>query len=69
MFTLTVHGWLWVRMAAVALSRRGGNDPFYDTKLAVGRYFMARVLPQVAAADLAMRAGSATIMAVPEAAF
>lgn len=69
MFTLTVYGWLWVRMAAVALSQRGGNDPFYDTKLAVGRYFMVRVLPQVAAADLAMRAGSATIMAVPEAAF
>jgi hypothetical protein len=69
MFSLTVFGWMWVRMAAAALAKRGANDPFYDAKLAVGRYFMARVLPQTAACDAAMRSGSATIMALPEAAF
>jgi hypothetical protein len=69
LFTLTAMGWMWVRMAMVALAKRGSNDPFYETKLAVGRYFMARVLPQTVGIDAVMRSGSVPIMALPEAAF
>jgi hypothetical protein len=69
LFTLTAMGWMWVRMAMAALARRGTNDPFYEGKLAVGRYFMARVLPQTVGVDAVMRSGSAAIMALPDAAF
>jgi len=69
LFTLTAMGWMWVRMATVALAKRGSNDPFYESKLTVGRYFMARVLPQTIGIDAVMRSGSAPIMALPEAAF
>jgi hypothetical protein len=68
MFALTVFAWMWVRMAVAALDKRGANDPFYDGKLAVARYFMARVLPQTVGLDLAMRSGSAPIMALADAA-
>jgi alkylation response protein AidB-like acyl-CoA dehydrogenase len=68
MFALTVFAWMWVRMAVAALDKRGANDPFYDGKLAVARYFTARVLPQTVGLDLAMRSGSAPIMALADAA-
>ncbi len=69
LFALTALGWMWVRMAQVALAKQGSGDPYYDTKLNVGRFYMTRVLPQVAALDATLRAGSQSTMAMAEAAF
>ncbi len=69
LFALTVLGWMWVRMAAVATAKTDSGDPYYETKLQVGRYFMSRVLPQTGAVDAVMRSGSSPLMALSEAAF
>ena len=68
-FTLVAHAWMWVLMTEQALAKKDAGDPFYDAKLAVGRYFMTRVLPQFASLDAIVRAGSGTMMALNEAAF
>ncbi|MDX2141891.1 MAG: acyl-CoA dehydrogenase C-terminal domain-containing protein [Rhodospirillaceae bacterium] len=68
-FTLTCMAWMWVLMAEKALEKKNGSDPFYDAKLQVGRFFMAKVLPQIAVHDALIRAGSAPAMTLPEAMF
>lgn len=68
-FTLVAHAWMWVLMTEQALAKKDAGDPFYDTKLAVGRYFMTRILPQFASLDAIVRAGSGPMMALSEAAF
>ena len=60
---------MWVRMAAVATAKTDSGDPYYETKLQVGRYFMSRVLPQTGAVDAVMRSGSSPLMALSDAAF
>ncbi len=69
LFTLVVYGWMWVLMAEKAIANKNGDAAFYDTKLAVARYFFQRVLPQAAGLDGVVRAGSRTMMALAEAAF
>ena len=69
LFSLVAFGWMWVRMVSVAMEKRGGDDPFYETKIAAGSYFMTRVLPQTTAYDAMIRSGSSNIMALTEAAF
>jgi hypothetical protein len=69
LFALTVLGWMWVKMAAAAAAKVDSGDPYYETKLHVGRYFMSRVLPQTVGVDATMRSGSAPLMALSEAAF
>ena len=67
-FGLTVFAWMWVLMIEAALAKK--DDPaFTATKLAVGRYYMSRVLPQVVSLDAVVRAGSTSIMALAEDAF
>lgn len=68
-FTLVAHAWMWVLMTEQALAKKDAGDPFYDTKLVVGRYFMSRVLPQFASLDAICRSGSGPMMALAEAAF
>lgn len=69
LFSLTAYAWVWTLMAETALDKKSVNDPFYETKLQVGRYFMCRVLPQNAGLDAIIRAGSRPMMALTEAAF
>lgn len=69
LFALTVFAWTWVRMADTALAKRADGDHFYETKLETARYFMKRVLPQIVGLDAVIRAGSNTMMSLPEAAF
>ncbi|ROR35183.1 acyl-CoA dehydrogenase C-terminal domain-containing protein [Inmirania thermothiophila] len=70
MFGLTALAYLWARAAAVALERLDGPErPFYEGKLAVARFYMQRLLPQVHALEAAVRAGGATLMALPDEAF
>jgi hypothetical protein len=69
MFTITCMAWMWVLMVEAALPKKDSGDSFYATKLQVARFFMAKVLPQIASLDALIRTGSAATMAVPEAAF
>jgi len=44
----------------------GSTDPFYDSKLKVGRVFLERILPDAQAHLIKMKAGSDGLMLFPE---
>ena len=52
-------------------AKRGdrAGDPYYDTKLATGRYFLARVLPEAGAHLAKLKSGAAPVMALQAEAF
>nr|WP_297458352.1 acyl-CoA dehydrogenase C-terminal domain-containing protein [uncultured Halomonas sp.] len=67
------YAWMWWKMACAAqagLERDGasGRD-FYRAKLAVGRHYLARMLPRSEALARQIKAGAGPLMALPEAAF
>ncbi|MDJ0948132.1 MAG: acyl-CoA dehydrogenase C-terminal domain-containing protein [Alphaproteobacteria bacterium] len=70
LFALVAMGWMWARMAKLALARQDGDEAaFYKAKLATGRFFMTRILPESAARLEAIKAGKAPLMELAEAAF
>ena len=71
LFGLTALAYMWRLMAKAADDkvRAGDTDPFYANKLIVGRYFLERILPQSGAHLTRLKAGSATMMALPAEAF
>jgi alkylation response protein AidB-like acyl-CoA dehydrogenase len=70
MFGLVALGYMWCRMAEIALQQSGSNsDPFYATKLATARFYMAKVLPETGSLMSSIMAGSKSVMALPEDAF
>ena len=68
---LTGLAFAWGRIAEAAQARiaEGDADPFYANKLVTGRYFLERVLPETASRLAMLKAGSATMMALPAEAF
>lgn len=65
-------GLMWARMAKTAsdaLAAGTGDKAFYETKLATGRYYMKRRLPETALRRTRVEAGGDTIMALPAEAF
>ena len=55
----------WTAMAEAALERApSDNSGFYRAKLATGRYFMGRLLPETHALEAAIRSGAGTLMAL-----
>ncbi len=63
-------GYLWARMAKVALAKRGGADAaFYEAKLATARFYVQRMLPRSGSLFATIMAGSAAIMEFPDGAF
>ena len=49
LFALVAMGYMWARMAKVAaekLPTAGDRTEFYDARLKIARFFMARVLPE-----------------------
>ncbi|MFT4013165.1 MAG: acyl-CoA dehydrogenase C-terminal domain-containing protein [Paracoccus sp. (in: a-proteobacteria)] len=65
-------GLMWLRMAAAACNAlaAGAADPsFHETKLATGRYYMARQLPMTATHLARIRSGAEPVMALDEAQF
>ena len=65
-------GLMWARMARAALAAlaRGTDDPaFHQTKLATGRYYMARQLPATALHLARIQTGAETVMALGAADF
>jgi alkylation response protein AidB-like acyl-CoA dehydrogenase len=69
LFGLTALAYMWAQMAEVAMEKSGSGDPFYDTKVKTGRYFMDRILPETAAHLAKVKAGADTMMALDADAF
>jgi butyryl-CoA dehydrogenase len=70
LFAHTALGYLWTRMAEVALPKVESEDgAFYRAKLATARFYMARVHPAATAHALAIQAGAKSVMEMEEAAF
>jgi len=71
LFGLTGLAYMWALMAKAAQAKvaAGDSDPFYATKLAIGRYFVERVLPDAGGHLAKLKTGSETLMALPAEAF
>jgi hypothetical protein len=71
LFGLTGLAYMWALMAKAANAKvaAGDADPFYANKLATGRYFLQRVLPDAGAALAKVKAGGEAAMALPADAF
>ncbi len=61
-----VFAYFFARMAKIALDKEGSGDDFYKAKLAVARFYFARLLPETATLIRQARAGSASLMAMEE---
>jgi hypothetical protein len=64
-----VFGYLWARMAQVALREiaAGNTDPFYKAKLQTARFYFAKLLPETVMLMRTARAGSKVLMDTDEA--
>ncbi|MFC0633015.1 acyl-CoA dehydrogenase C-terminal domain-containing protein [Brevundimonas balnearis] len=70
-FGLTALAYVWAQMAVAAQKQidAGSSDPFYAGKIATGRYFVERMLPDVGAHLKKLKTGADVLMSVPAAAF
>jgi hypothetical protein len=71
LFGLTALAYMWALIAKAALAKTaaGDTDPFYADKLATGRYFLDRILPDSASHLAKLKAGAKTMMALKAEAF
>jgi acyl-CoA dehydrogenase len=73
LFGLVALGYMWARMVktAQATLADGGNGSadFYNNKIATGRYFMERVMPETSAHLARLSTGADSTMALPAEAF
>jgi hypothetical protein len=72
MFGHVCLGLMWAMMgkaAARALKNGASDAAFYETKLATGRYYMARQLPATALHLSRIQTGAETVMALDAANF
>ncbi len=64
-----VFAYFFARMAKIALDKENSGDDFYKAKLAVARFYFARLLPETAMLIRQARSGSANLMGMEEALF
>ncbi len=67
LFGITALTYMWALQAKAALAAKkngGAADPYYDTKLATGRYFLARITPDAGAHLAKLKSGAAPVMAL-----
>jgi hypothetical protein len=71
LMALTAMSYMWARIATAAHKglAAGTDNAFYEAKLATARFFTARVLPQTTSLNHQIKAGAATLMALPAEAF
>ncbi len=71
LFGLVALGYIWARMAALALAKRDvvENSAFYKAKIQAARFYMQRLLPQTSGLFAAIMAGGSSIMEFDESAF
>ncbi|MCC6318006.1 MAG: acyl-CoA dehydrogenase C-terminal domain-containing protein [Gemmatimonadaceae bacterium] len=69
-FGLVALGHMWLRAARVAVQRKaaGGafDASFYDTKLALARYYFARMMPACMSLAASVKAGAGPILDFPK---
>ena len=73
LFGLVALGYMWAMMIKSSREKleagaNGGSD-FYDAKLATGRFYMERIMPETALRLAALSTGSQAMMALPAEAF
>ncbi|MBM3620948.1 MAG: acyl-CoA dehydrogenase [Alphaproteobacteria bacterium] len=68
---LSAMAYMWARIAKAARAglAKGTDNDFYNAKLATGRFFVQRVLPQTTSLSHQIKAGASTMMALDAAAF
>ncbi|HEX2559737.1 acyl-CoA dehydrogenase C-terminal domain-containing protein [Phenylobacterium sp.] len=71
LFGLTALAYMWALMAKAALTKIAGGDtdPFYPTKVTLGRYYMERILPESGAHLAKLKTGAELMMKLPAEAF
>lgn len=71
LFGLTALSYMWAKMAKAAGAKiaAGDSDPFYANKIATGRYFLDRVLPDAAGHLAKLTTGAESMMALDAGAF
>ena len=71
LFGLVGLAYMWSLMAKAAQVKiaGGSTDPIYAEKLTVGRYYIARVLPETTGHLVKLKTGAETLMALPADAF
>ncbi len=66
-FALVALGFMWARMAKVALEQPNGHAPeFYAAKLATARFYMKNILPQTSSLATTIMAGAKLVMEFEE---
>ena len=73
-FALVALGYMWARMAKVALEKQkteeaSGKREFYDSKIKTARFFFERVLPEADARQKMVLSGAKSLMDIEETAF
>ncbi len=71
LFGLTSLAYMWALIAKTCQAKiaAGDTDPFYETKVVLGRYFMQRILPDAHGHLAKLTSGSELTMALPAEAF
>ena len=72
LFGLVALGFMWARMAKLALEKAptaDGDAGFYKAKLITARFYMERILPQAGGLYLSIKSGKKAMMELDEAAF
>lgn len=71
LFGLTALAYMWALTAKTVQDRlaAGASDPIYEEKLTLGRYYMARILPETGSRLAKLKTGAALMMALPAEAF
>jgi len=71
LFGINALAYMWALMAKAAQSRiaAGDSDPFYANKVATGRYFVERIVPDADAHLAKLKTGADVLMALPAEAF
>ncbi|MGQ3670930.1 acyl-CoA dehydrogenase C-terminal domain-containing protein [Xanthobacter sp. TB0136] len=72
LFGLVALGYIWVRMAEVAFEKKesaDGDAAFYEAKIVTARFYIEKLLPEVAALWGSIKAGKGALMALDEEAF
>jgi len=67
LFGLVASGWMWLRMAQVAVANAG--EARYDAKLKTARFYFTKLLPQAAWLASAIATGAGPVMELDAAAF
>ena len=73
LFGLVALAYMWGQMAKISQGRlaegANGEASFYENKLATGRFFMERIMPETAAHLARISTGADVMMALPAEAF